>query len=258
MNALQIAATGMMAQQYSTEVVANNLANMNTSGYQRRRSEFADLIYSVQERGPTAGSEAGELVPGNVESGHGVRLGSIYRISEQGSLTQTSNTFDLAIQGKGYFQIQLPNGEIGYTRDGSFQLDGSGQIVTENGLPLLPGITVPQGATDVTINPSGEVLVSTDLEGEVVNVGTIQIASFLNEGGLKAFGYNLFMATEASGNALVDSPLSSGHGALTQGFLEASNVDPISEIAALIAAQRAYEMNSKVVQTVDQMMGPAR
>ena len=175
MNALQIAATGMMAQQYSTEVVANNLANMNTSGYQRRRSEFADLIYSVQERSPTAGSEAGELVPGNVESGHGVRLGSIYRISEQGSLTQTSNTFDLAIQGKGYFQIQLPNGEIGYTRDGSFQLDGSGQIVTENGLPLLPGITVPQGATDVTINPSGEVLVSTDLEGEVVNVGLIVV-----------------------------------------------------------------------------------
>ena len=249
MNALQIAATGMMAQQYSTEVVANNLANMNTSGFQRRRAEFADLIYSNHERAPKAGSRAGELVPGNVESGHGVRMGSIYRVSEQGSLTQTSNTFDIAIQGKGYFQVQLPNGELAYTRDGSFQLDGTGQLVTENGLYLQPGIIVPQDAVAVTINPSGEVLVTNDTNGETVNVGTLQLANFLNEGGLEAFGYNLFLATEASGGAIIDSPLSAGYGALTQGFLEASNVDPISEIAALIKAQRAYEMNSKVVQT---------
>ena len=248
----------MLAQQYSTEVVANNLANMNTSGYQRRRAEFADLIYNVQERAPSSGSRAGNLVPGNVESGHGVRLGSIYRISEQGSLTQTSNTFDVAIQGNGYFQVSLPNGDIAYTRDGSFQLDGTGQLVTENGLFLQPGIIVPQGAIEVTINPSGEVLVTNDLGEEPVNVGTISLANFLNEGGLKAFGYNLFIATEASGDAIIDKPLSTGFGALTQGFLEASNVDPISEIAALIKAQRAYEMNSKVVQTVDQMMGPAR
>ena len=258
MNALQIAATGMMAQQYSTEVVANNLANMNTSGYQRRRAEFADLIYNVQERAPSSGSKAGELVPGNVESGHGVRMGSIYRISEQGSLTQTSNTFDIAIQGNGYFQVSLPNGDIAYTRDGSFQLDGTGQLVTENGLSVLPGIIIPQGAIEVTINPSGEVIITNDSGEEPVNVGTLSLAIFLNEGGLKAFGYNLFTATEASGDAIIDQPLSPGYGALTQGFLEASNVDPISEIAALIAAQRAYEMNSKVVQTVDQMMGPAR
>ncbi|MEE2698748.1 MAG: flagellar basal-body rod protein FlgG [Pseudomonadota bacterium] len=258
MNALQIAATGMLAQQYNTEVVANNLANMNTSGFQRRRAEFADLIYRNYERGPKAGSKAGELVPGNVESGHGVRIGSIYRISEQGSLVQTSNTFDLAIQGRGYFQVLLPNGDLAYTRDGSFQLDGTGQLVTENGLSLQPGIIVPQGATEVTINPSGEVLVTGGNGDETVNIGTLQIANFLNEGGLEAFGYNLFRATEASGEPLIDKPLSPGFGALTQGFLEASNVDPISEIAALIAAQRAYEMNSKVVQTVDHMMGPAK
>jgi flagellar basal-body rod protein FlgG len=258
MNALQIAATGMMAQQYSTEVVANNLANMNTAGFQRRRAEFADLIYSNHERAPKAGSQAGKLVPGNVESGHGVRMGSIYRVSEQGSLTQTSNTFDIAIQGKGYFQIQLPNGELAFTRDGSFQLDGTGQLVTENGLFVQPGIIIPQDAIEVTINPSGEVLVTNGSEAEPINVGTIQLANFLNEGGLRAFGYNLFLANEASGEPIIDLPLSQGFGALTQGFLEASNVDPISEIASLIAAQRAYEMNSKVVQTVDQMMGPSK
>ena len=150
MNALQIAATGMMAQQYSTEVVANNLANMNTSGFQRRRAEFADLIYSNHERAPKPGSRAGELVPGNVESGHGVRMGSIYRISEQGSLTQTSNTFDIAIQGKGFFQITQPDGTLAFTRAGSFKLDNTGRMVTADGLALQPAITIPNNALSIS------------------------------------------------------------------------------------------------------------
>ncbi|MBL4690048.1 MAG: flagellar basal-body rod protein FlgG [Rhodospirillales bacterium] len=258
MEALRIAASGMMAQQYNTEVVANNLANMNTTGYQRRRAEFSDLIYKVSERKPSISSRAGRAVPGGIESGKGVRMGSIYRVSEQGSLTATSNNFDLAIQGGGYFQILLPNGDTGYTRDGAFQLNATGQLVTNDGFPVQPGIIIPAGAIDVTINASGEVLVTEKSGEEPTNIGTIQIATFPNEGGLEAMGDNLFRATRTSGPATVDNPAQAAYGSLMQGYLESSNVDPISEIAALIAAQRAYEMNSKVVQAADQMMGPAR
>ncbi len=258
MKALQIAASGMMAQQYNTEVVANNLANMNTTGYQRRRTEFSDLIYAAAARKPSRSSRAGKFVPGGVESGHGVRMAAIYRVSEQGSLSSTSNAFDLAIQGDGYFQVLLPNGDTAYTRDGSFQINGTGQLVTHDGFAVQPGILIPQGAIDVTINSSGEVLVTEAAGQEASNVGTIQIATFPSEGGLEALGDNLFRATQASGPATVDNPSAAGYGSLMQGFLETSNVNPITEIAALIAAQRAYEMNSKVVQTADQMMGPAR
>ena len=258
MKALRIAASGMMAQQHNTEVVANNLANMNTTGYQRRRTEFSDLIYDVAQRKPSSSSRAGKVVPGVVESGHGVRMASIYRVSEQGSLTSTSNSFDVAIQGEGYFQVLLPNGDTAYTRDGSFQLNGNGQLVTHDGFAVQPGIVVPRGAIDVTINSSGEVLVTEEAGAEASNIGTIQIATFPSEGGLEALGDNLFRATQASGPGTVDNPGQLGYGSLMQGFLETSNVDPISEIATLIAAQRAYEMNSKVVQAADQMMGPAR
>jgi flagellar basal-body rod protein FlgG len=258
MKALRIAASGMMAQQYNTEVVANNLANMNTTGYQRRRTEFSDLIYDVAQRKPSRSSRAGKIVPGIVESGHGVRMASIYRVSEQGSLKSTSNAFDLAIQGDGYFQVLLPNGDTAYTRGGSFQLNGAGQLVNHDGFAIQPGITIPQGAIDITVNSSGEVLVTEEAGQEAANVGTLQIATFPSEGGLEALGDNLFRATQASGPAAVDSPSQLGYGSLMQGFLESSNVDPITEIAALISAQRAYEMNSKVVQAADQMMGPAR
>ena len=258
MEALRIAASGMMAQQYNTEVVANNLANMNTTGYQRRRTEFSDLIYDVAERKPSRSSRAGKIVPGGVKSGHGVRMASIYRVSEQGSLTSTSNSFDLAIQGDGYFQILLPNGDTAYTRDGTFQLNANGQMVSADGFPLQPGITIPVGALDVSINGSGEVIVTEEAGQAGSNVGTIQIASFPNEGGLKAMGANLFQATQSSGPATIDNPGKAGYGSLMQGFLETSNVDPITEIATMIAAQRAYEMNSKVIQTANQMMGPAR
>ena len=258
MKALQIAASGMMAQQRNTEVVANNLANMNTTGYQRRRTEFTDLIYNVSERKGSASSRPNEAIPGGVVSGQGVRLASVYRISEQGSLSSTSNPFDLAIQGEGYFQVLLPNGDTAFTRDGTFQLNGTGQMVTHDGFTLEPGISIPDGAIDVTINASGEVLVVEKIGEEASNVGTLQIATFPNQGGLEALGDNLYRETTASGPAAVNNPGSVGYGSVLQGFVESSNVDPIAEVAALIAAQRAYEMNSKVIQTADKMMGPAR
>ncbi len=258
MKALQIAAYGMMVQQRATEVVANNLANMNTTGYQRRRTEFTDLIYKVSERKGSVSSRPGKAVPGGVVSGQGVRMASVYRVSEQGSLASTSNPFDLAIQGEGYFQVLLPNGDTAFTRDGTFQLNAAGQMVTHDGFAIQPGISIPAGAIDVIINASGEVLVFEEIGEEATNVGTLQIATFPNQGGLEALGDNLFRETTASGPAAVNNPGSVGYGSVLQGFVESSNVNPIEEIAALIAAQRAYEMNSKVLQTADKMMGPAR
>ncbi len=258
MKALQIAASGMIAQQRNTEVVANNLANINTAGYQRRRTEFSDLIYNVMERKGSVSSRAGETVPSGVKSGMGVRLGSVYRIHEQGSLQSTSNTFDLAIQGEGFFQVLLPNGDTAYTRDGTFQLNGQGDMVTHDGFSVLPGISIPVGAIDVTINSSGEVLVKEAGAAEASSAGIIQIAAFPNKAGLEAIGDNLFRETAASGPASINDPGSAGLGTVLQGFIESSNVNPIDEIAALISAQRAYEMNSKVIQTADQMMAPLR
>ena len=258
MKALQIAAFGMMAQQRNTEVVAHNLANMNTTGYQRRRTEFTDLIYKVSERKGSVSSRPGKTVPGGVVSGQGVRMAAVYRVSEQGSLASTSNSFDLAIQGKGYFQVLLPNGDTAFTRDGAFQLDDTGQMVTHDGFALEPGISIPAGTIDVIINASGEVLVTGGIGEEATNVGTLQIATFPNQGGLEALGDNLFRETTSSGPAAVNNPGSVGYGSVLQGFVESSNVNPIEEIAALIAAQRAYEMKSTVLQTADKMMGPAR
>jgi len=257
MDALRIGASGMMAQQRNVEVVANNLANMNTTGYQRRRSEFQDLIYKNSTRPDSIGSRAGATVPGGVQTGKGVDLMSVYRVTEQGSLKATDNTFDLAVQGKGYFQVQLPNGETAYTRDGTFQIDSSGALVTHDGFPIIPGVQIPADAVDVTINSAGEVLVKQDGTTTQSNVGSIQIAIFPNEGGLRAEGSNLYTATDASGGASVVTPGQSGSGAVLQGFVETSNVNAVEEIAAMIRAQRAYDMNSKVIQTADQMMAPS-
>jgi flagellar basal-body rod protein FlgG len=257
MDALRIGASGMMAQQRNVEVVANNLANMNTTGYQRRRSEFHDLIYKNSPRPDGSGSRAGQQVPGGVQSGLGVDLMSVYRVTEQGSLKATDNTFDLAIQGRGYFQVQLPNGDTAYTRDGTFQIDSSGALVTQDGFPVQPGISVPVDAVDVSINAAGEVLVKQDGTSTQSNVGTIQIAIFPNEGGLRAEGNNLFTETAASGAASAVTAGQSGSGAILQGFIEVSNVNAVEEIAEMIRAQRAYDMNSKVIQTADQMMAPS-
>lgn len=256
MDALRIGASGMQAQQNRVEVVANNLANMNTTGYQRRRTEFHDLIYQNSSRPDDRGSQAGTQVPGGIQSGMGVDMMSVYRVTEQGSLKSTDNAFDLAIQGNGYFQVQLPNGETAYTRDGTFQVDAGGTMVTHDGFPVVPGIQIPIDARDVTINSSGGVLVVQGGNPTPVNVGEIQIAIFPNEGGLRAEGNNLFTETAASGAAGAVAPGAGGAGTLLQGFIEVSNVNPVEEIAEMIRAQRAYDINSKVIQTADQMMAP--
>lgn len=254
MRALGIAATGMLAQQRNVEVVSNNLANMNTTGFMRRRTEFHDLLYQNLRRVGSTASDAGEIVPAGVQLGLGVKLAAVYRIHAQGNLTATDNTFDMAIQGKGFFQVELPDGETGYTRDGTFQLNANGQLVTHDGYAVVPGITVPEDAVDVTINQSGEVLVKLQGQVELQNVGQLQLGTFANEPGLQAIGGNLFTETPASGGANVGTPQTSGFGSILQGFLETSNVNSVEEITNLISAQRAYEMNSKVIQTVDEMM----
>jgi flagellar basal-body rod protein FlgG len=255
MRSLNIAATGMLAQQRNVEVVSNNLANMNTTAFQRRRSEFHDLIYQDLRRVGTTSSDAGTVVPTGVQVGLGVKLAAVYRIHEQGNLSATDNTFDLAIQGKGYFQITMPDGTTAYTRDGTFQLNASGQIVTHDGYTVQPGITIPTNAIDVTINNSGEVLVKVEGTVALSNVGQLQISTFLNDAGLQAVGDNLYKETPASGTATSSTPGSTGHGTILQGFLETSNVNAVEEVSNLISAQRAYEMNSKVIQTSDEMMG---
>ena len=255
MRSLDIAATGMLAQQRNVEVVANNLANMNTTAYMRRRTEFHDLIYQDLRRVGSTSSDSGTIVPSGVQLGLGVKLAAVYRIHEQGNLEATDNTFDLAVQGKGFFQITLPTGGTAYTRDGTFQLDGNGNIVTHDGFALQPSISVPSNAIDVSINQSGEVLVK--IEGQVAfsNVGQIQVAIFPNEAGLQAEGSNLLTETPASGTPTTGNPGASGFGSILQGFLETSNVNAVQEISNLISAQRAYEMNSKVIQTSDEMLG---
>lgn len=255
MRALDIASTGMVAQQRNVEVVSNNLANMNTTAYNRRRTEFQDLIYQDLRRVGTTSSTAGDIVPTGVQLGLGVKLAAVYRIHEQGNLTATDNTFDLAVEGKGFFQVQRPTGEFAYTRDGTFQLNADGEIVTHDGFPLQPAITVPADAIDVTINASGEVLVKLENQVALNNVGQIQIATFANQPGLQAEGNNLFTETPASGTPTLGNPGAVGFGTLLQGFLETSNVNAVEEISNLISAQRAYEMNSKVIQTSDEMLG---
>ena len=254
MRALSIAATGMLAQQRNVEVVSNNLANMNTTGYMRRRTEFHDLLYQNLRRVGSTSSDDGSVVPSGVQIGLGVKLAAVYRIHEQGNLNATDNTLDMAIQGKGFFQIELPSGDTAYTRDGTFQLNADGEIVTHDGYSVLPGITVPDDAIDVTINQSGEVLVKVQGQVELQYVGQLEIATFANEAGLEAVGSNLLTETPASGAPTVSSPQEPGYGSILQGFLETSNVNAVEEITNLISAQRAYEMNSKVIQTADEMM----
>lgn len=254
MQSLSIAATGMLAQQLNVEVISNNIANVNTSGYKRRRPEFQDLLYQSQRQVGTTSSSTGTIVPAGVQIGLGVKTAAVYRIGEQGSLVATDNPFDLAIQGKGYFQVEMPSGDTGYTRAGTFQLSPNGEIVSGDGYRLLPGITIPSDAIDVTINNSGEVLIKIAGQVAAQNVGTIELATFPNEGGLEAQGDNILLESPASGTATTGQPGQTGFGRLTQGFIEASNVNVVEEITSLITAQRAYEMNSKVIQASDEMM----
>jgi flagellar basal-body rod protein FlgG len=257
MRALSIAATGMLAQQLNVEVIANNIANMNTTAFKRQRAEFQDLLYQDARTAGSTSSDAGTIVPSGIQLGLGVRTAAVYRMSGQGNLISTENNFDLAIQGKGYFQVELPSGETAYSRAGSFQMSPTGEIVTADGYTVLPGITIPNDAAEITVNASGEVLVT--LSGQVTpqNVGQIELASFANQVGLQAMGNNLFLETAASGTATTGVPGQVGFGTVLQGFLETSNVDVVLEITNLIRAQRAYEMNSKVIETADQMLQTA-
>lgn len=254
MRSLNIAATGMLAQQLNVEVISNNIANMTTTGFKRQRPEFQDLLYQSEKRIGANAADTGTLVPAGIQIGLGVRTAAVYRITEQGNLLNTKSTFDIAVQGRGFFRIQLPTGEDGYTRAGSFQLSPNGEIVTSEGDVVQPGVTIPPDAVDVSINATGDVEVK--IAGQVTpsNVGTIELVNFPNEAGLEAIGNNMFLETPSSGTAVTGTPGQAGFGTLVQGFLETSNVNAVSEITNLITAQRAYEMNSKVLTTSDEMM----
>jgi flagellar basal-body rod protein FlgG len=254
MRAMNIAATGMLAQQTNVEVIANNIANQNTTGFKRQRAEFQDLLYQTERRAGAQSSDTGTIVPVGVQIGIGVKTAAVYRVTTQGNLTTTSNPLDIAIQGRGFFQILQPDGTTAYTRAGSFQLSPTGQIVTADGFTVQPGITVPQNTVGISINASGQVQAQVAGQTAPQTVGQFQLANFPNEAGLEALGNNLFLETPASGQPITGNPTAIGFGSLNQGLLETSNVDIVSEITNLITAQRAYEMNSKVIQTTDQMM----
>lgn len=254
MKALSIAATGMLAQQLNVEVISNNIANMNTTAYKRQRAEFQDLLYQNIERAGAASSDAGTIVPTGIQIGVGVRTAGVYRVTSQGELVNSDTPLDIAVNGKGYFRVQLPNGDDSYTRAGSFQLSPEGEIVTSEGYTVSPGITIPQEAIDITINANGEVIVNIEGQLEPQNVGQFEVVTFPNNSGLQAIGDNLLLETPASGVATIGAPNTPGFGAIVQGYLERSNVNSVAEITQLIAAQRAYEMNSKVISTADEML----
>lgn len=257
MRALNTAATGMQAQQLNVEVIANNIANMNTTGFKRQRAEFQDLLYQNVERMGVTSSDAGTIVPTGVQVGVGVKSGSVYRVTEQGSITQTNNPFDIAIQGDGYYIVQMPDGRDAYTRAGNFARSPDGQMVTEDGFIVAPGISIPEEAVGVSINREGVVQAIMPDGSDPQDVGAIELARFVNPAGLEAIGDNLFLETAASGTANRGQPGGVGYGTVQQGFLETSNVNAVTEISALITAQRAYEMNSKVITTTDEMLRTA-
>ncbi|MFW6413470.1 MAG: flagellar basal-body rod protein FlgG [Oceanicaulis sp.] len=254
MRALSTAATGMEAQQLAVEVISHNLANMNTTAFKRQRAEFQDLLYQTISSPGTNSSDAGTIQPTGVQVGLGVNAGSVYRITEQGSLTQTGNTFDVGIAGRGYFRIQLPNGGEAYSRAGNFSLSPDGQIVTADGYTVMPGIVIPADARDVSINQEGVVQVLTPGQAEPADAGRIELVTFPNEAGLEQIGDNLLLESAASGAPLAGLPADEGYGLIRQGFVEASNVDAVGEITALIQAQRAYEMNARVITAADEML----
>lgn len=252
---LNIAATGMAAQQLNTEVIANNIANLNTTGFKRQRADFHDLLY--QDRGVTVGSrtsDAGSVVSSGTQTGVGVKIGGTYRINSQGALTGTENNLDIAINGRGFLVVNLPNGVTGYTRAGSLQISPTGEIVTAQGFTVRPGLTLPANTKQISITDQG--LIQATIDGQLVpvDVGRFEMALFPNEAGLANIGNSFLAATPASGNPTTGNPGDVGFGTVKQGFLEASNVDMVSEITALISAQRAYEMNSKVIKASDDML----
>ncbi|MBV9556831.1 MAG: flagellar basal-body rod protein FlgG [Pseudolabrys sp.] len=254
MRALHTAATGMMAQELNVQVISNNIANMRTTGYKRQRAEFQDLLYEHVRRIGTQTSDQGNILPVGVDLGSGVKTVGTPRLMTQGTLTQTGSELDLAIRGEGFFKIQLPDGTFAYTRDGSFQMDAQGRIVTVQGNVVSPGITIPQNATGLTINSQGQVSVTPQGQTAPTVLGQLNLTRFINKAGLLSIGDNMFTETPASGTPQDGIPNTDGAGDLQQGNLEGANVEAVSEISDLIAAQRAYEMNSKVITAADQML----
>lgn len=254
MLSLDIGATGMLAQQMNVDVISNNIANMTTIGFKRQRPEFEDLLYQNKVRPGATSAADGSIIPAGIQLGLGVKPGSVYRINEQGTIQQTDNEFDLALLGRGWFQIALPSGETAYTRAGNFSVNADGDIVTQEGYRLEPNITVPANVTATQINENGQVFVKIDGQTDMQNVGQIQTATFVNDAGLEAIGNNMFKQTEASGSPTTGNPNDVGFGGLRQGARENSNVNVVEEITQLITAQRAYEMNSKVIQASDDML----
>jgi flagellar basal-body rod protein FlgG len=253
MRALSIAATGMAAQDLNVQVIANNIANINTTAFKRGRAEFTDLIYQTERLPGVSSRGQNSTVPEGAQLGLGVRTAAIRQLPIQGSLTNTGNQLDLAISGRGWFQVTDANNAIVYTRAGSFNTNGSGQIVTTDGLVVSPAMTVPQNATSINVSETG--LVTATVAGQTApqQVGQLTLANFANDAGLQALGGNLYAQTEASGQPVTGLPGDPGFGFISQGYLESSNVDPVQEITNLISAQRAYEMNSKVIQAASEM-----
>jgi len=255
MQALKIAATGMDAQQTRVTVISNNLANMSTTAYNARRAEFADLHYQQIRSPGTVNASNGSILPAGVQLGLGVRATAISMDVEQGSISSTGGELDVAIEGDGYLEVSLPSGAVAYTRDGAMKLTGDGQVVTSDGFPIVPDITIPDDARAVTINSDGEIYASFVDQLAPQLLGQLTLASFTNDKGLEAMGSNLYLETTASGAAQTGQPGIDGRGTFRQGYLEESSVDPVREITELIEAQRGYELNAKVITAADQMLG---
>jgi len=254
MRALHTAATGMMAQELNVQVISNNIANMRTTGYKRQRAEFQDLLYEHVRRIGTQTSDQGNILPVGVDLGSGVKTVGTPRVMTQGSLLPTGKDFDVAIRGEGFFKIQMPDGTFAYSRDGSFEMDAQGRIVTAQGNLVQPGITIPQNASAISVNQQGTVSVTVPGQTGAQVLGQFTLTRFINKAGLQAIGDNLFTETPASGTPQDGVPSVDGMGNLQQGNLEQANVEAVTEISDLIAAQRAYEMNAKVITATDQML----
>ncbi len=253
MRSLWVAKTGMEAQQNQLDAISNNLANVSTNGYKRSHAVFEDLMYQNLRQSGANNTEQTTL-PTGLQAGLGTRAVATSRVFSQGSLSQTSNPLDVAVRGNGFFEVQMPDGTVGYTRDGSFQVNAQGQLVTNNGYPLTAGITIPANAQSVTIGNDGTVTVLTPGQTTPQSVGQIQLANFVNPAGLEPKGQNLFGETAASGAPSSAAPGTNGLGMVQQGFVETSNVNVVEELVAMIQTQRAYELNSKAIQTSDQML----
>jgi flagellar basal-body rod protein FlgG len=250
---LWTSATGMQAQALNLDVIANNLANVNTAGFKKSRAEFQDLLYETLRPAGTSSSQDTQ-VPTGIQIGHGTRPSTVLKIFSQGNMENTKNELDLAIEGDGFFQIILPNGETAYTRDGSFKLDSDGRIVNSDGFALEPEISIPSDALSISVGIDGTVSVLQAGDSTPSEIGTIELARFVNPAGLISTGRNLYITSEASGDEMIGTPGEDGLGSIAQGFLEMSNVSVVDEMVSMITAQRAYEVNSKSIQTADEML----